>query len=254
MVDLPHPLRKPTLWCHPQCMWSVNFIECWLAWSCADSHCLWVDLWSSPVKSSSSPASGSYSLPSHRPWALWRWYDINVLCVTGHSTNSLSTLIVVRFCVNCCHLKNDLCESADTSVPGCVCTCILSQKRLSGYHESEFLPGTPACILLAVLIPHRAWVTGVLRISYLGARIHLCSSEQALTTEQFLWAFSIFLYSVLHHFPFFIFVCVFMYVNSCIGCVCARRDQRLVSVTSLITVYLVYICIDLRAYQFRLVS
>lgn len=53
------------------------------------------------------------------------------------------------------------------------------QERLSVYFlyhdaywfESESLPGTPVCILLAVFIPYRAWVTGVPGVCYLGARI-----------------------------------------------------------------------------------
>lgn len=61
------------------------------------------------------------------------------------------------------------------------------QERLSVYFlyhdaywfESESLPGTPVCILLAVFIPYIAWVTGVPGVCYLGARIHLCSLEQA---------------------------------------------------------------------------
>lgn len=40
-------------------------------------------------------------------------------------------------------------------------------------------PGTPVCILLTVFIPYIAWVTGVPGVCYLGARIQLCSLEQA---------------------------------------------------------------------------
>lgn len=77
-------------------------------------------------------------------------------------------------------------ERVGTDVHGCTCTYIPSPGEAVSflYHdaywfESESLPGTPVCILLAVFIPYIAWVTGVPGVCYLGARIQLCSLEQA---------------------------------------------------------------------------
>lgn len=170
---------------------------------------------------------------------------MDVLCVTGHSTNSLCTW--VRLCVSDCHLKIDLFVWESRHRRAWVHVHIhIKSRRGCQFTLLESLPGSPVCILLAVCIPHRAWVTGVPGACYLDAGIKL------LTTDQLLWTFPSFFNNSVHHF-LFIFVCMFMYLNTWIGCVCAcaRRDQKLVAVTSLITLYLVCICIEPRAHQFR---
>lgn len=149
------------------------------------------------------------------------WY-ICPVCVTGHSTNSLCTWIVVRFCVNYCHLKNDLfvwesrhrCAWVHTRMH------IESRRSCQVYHnaywfESESLPWNSCLHFVGCFNPPQSLgATGAPSL-LLGAGVQLAPQSKLLTIEQFLWTFPFFIFSSSSFPPFhlcvYIHVCEHMY-------------------------------------------